>query len=209
MTRSMSANTPARVAATDSLGWSVDASTRTARAAPTASASRRTASAPAGPTVATVTSADQRSARTRAHSRAARSASEQPVLWPSSCTAPLNGSTSGCRSTHFRATPICERATTASAPVVDDALAAVGVGPFDGALGVAHQVAGAALEALLVVEEDAPVAGGHEEVGRARGDAGLGRATATRVTVDGDVGSGADAELDGRHAVFEADVGPV
>src|SRR5262249_62318838 len=104
-----------------------------------------------------------------AHSRAASSAADKPAEWGSARTAPVNGSTSGRQSTHLRQAAITSRA------MEDDAVAAFGVGPRDGALDVADEVAPAALEALLVVEEDAAGGGGHEEVGRARHDARLRR----------------------------------
>src|SRR5471030_584759 len=86
----------------------------------------------------------------------------------------------------------------------DDAVAAVGVGPGQGALAVAHHVAGAALETLLIVEQDPAVGGKREEVRRARGDAGLGRARTANLSVDDDVRSFGHPELHGCHAVLES-----
>ena len=74
-------------------------------------------------------------------------------------TSPVSGSISGRRSTHGTQTAMAR-----SAPAEDDAVAALGVRPGDRALGVADEVAGAALEALLVVEEDAAVGRRHEQV---------------------------------------------
>src|SRR5437588_11751842 len=66
-----------------------------------------------------------------------------------------------------------------------DAGPTVGVGPGDRALLVAHLIAGAAFEALLVVEQDAALGGGHEQVRRARIHAGPRRARAAHVGVHG------------------------
>src|SRR5690606_24121648 len=98
--------------------------------------------------------------------------------------------------------------TSGTSRVVEgDPVAALGGGPGDRTLLVAHEVAGAALEALLVVEQDPSVGGGHEQVGRARGDAAADRAVDALAIVHRDVGPLVHAELDGAHACLEAHIG--
>src|ERR1022692_5168618 len=69
------------------------------------------------------------------------------------------------------------------------------------------EVAGPALEALFVVEQDAAVGGGHEQVGRAGAHAVLGRAGSAHLRVDGDVRAFPDPELHARHPPLERHVG--
>src|ERR1019366_350731 len=97
---------------------------------------------------------------------------------------------------------------TCSSVVEDDAVAAIGVGPGDGTLVVADHVAGPTLETLLVVEEDAAVGRGSEEVGRAGRDAAPGGARPADVGVHSDVGPLADAEVDAGHGLLEGDAAP-
>jgi len=89
-------------------------------------------------------------------------------------------------------------------------VAAVGIGPSDCTLGVAHHVTSAALETVLVVEQDAAITCGNEQVGWATRHTFLGCAGFADIVVDLDVGTGANSELDCRHPVFEADsvIGP-
>src|SRR5664279_5663593 len=100
------------------------------------------------------------------------------------------------------------RGATCSSVVEDDAVAAVGVGPGDGTLVVADHVAGPTLETLLVVEEDAAVGRGREEVGRAGRDAAPGGARPADVGVHSDVRPLADAKVDAGHALLEGDAAP-
>ena len=86
----------------------------------------------------------------------------------------------------------------------DDTVAALGVAPSDGARLVANHVAGAAFEALLVVEQDAAVVGGHKQLGRARPHARLGGAAFANLSIDGDVRLVGNPEVDGFHAIVEA-----
>jgi hypothetical protein len=86
----------------------------------------------------------------------------------------------------------------------DHAVAALGVTPGDGARFVANHVTGAAFEALLVVEQDAAVVGGHEKLRRTRPNACLGGATLANLSVDRDVRFMRHPKVDGFHAVVEA-----
>ena len=92
-----------------------------------------------------------------------------------------------------------------SRPPEHHAMATLGVAPRDRTFTVAHEVAGAALEALLVVEHDAAVAGGYEQVRRAGDHALAGAAVVAHGTVDHDVGTVVHAELRGVHALLERD----
>lgn len=84
-------------------------------------------------------------------------------------------------------------------------MAAIGVGPSNCALAVAHHVTGAAFKTILVVKQNATVAHWHEEVGRATRHTRFSCARAANFIVDRNVGSSTDSELDRRHAVFKAD----
>ena len=86
---------------------------------------------------------------------------------------------------------------------------AFGVVPRDRALDVADEVARPALEALLVVEDDATVGRGHEQVRRAGDDATARRAIDALATVDDDVRIGRDIEHDGLHPIAEAHRRPI
>ena len=83
-------------------------------------------------------------------------------------------------------------------------MSALGVAPSDGTCFVAHHVAGAAFEALLVVEQDAAVVGGYKQLGRARPHARLGGAAFANLSIDGDVRLVGNPEVDGFHAIVEA-----
>ena len=128
-----------------------------ARLAPTARHSRSERSAADPPTVTTSTASPVASARRRPTSSAARSASDTSAQRSSPARDPLAGDDD-----HDR------RNTTPWPPS--------GYDHDDRALLVAHEVARAALEALLVVEEDPSVGGRHEELGRAGDDAVAGGA---------------------------------
>ncbi len=86
----------------------------------------------------------------------------------------------------------------------DNAVATFGVAPRDGARLIAHHVTRAAFEALLVVEQNAAIVGGHEQLGRTRPNARLGGAAFTNLSVDSDVRGMRNAEVDGFHAIVEA-----
>jgi hypothetical protein len=86
----------------------------------------------------------------------------------------------------------------------DDAVAALGIAPRYGARFVTHQVTGAALETLLVIEQDAAIVGGHEQLGRARPHTSLGRTTFANFGVDGDVCGMGNTKVDGFHTIIEA-----
>ena len=86
----------------------------------------------------------------------------------------------------------------------DHAVATFGVAPRDGPRFVTHQITGAALETLLVIEQDAAVVGGHEQLGRARPHTRLGRAAFTNLRVDGDVCGMRNTKVDGFHTIIEA-----
>lgn len=66
-------------------------------------------------------------------------------------------------------------------------VSAFGVAPRQGAFGVADHVAGAALKALLVVEQDSAVAGGNEKFCGARDHTRFGRAASADIGFDDDV----------------------
>ena len=83
--------------------------------------------------------------------------------------------------------------------------AALGIRPADRPLLVAHEVARAAFEALLVVEEDASVGRRHEQPRRAGDDARAGAAVAADRCVDDDVGSLVHVEPRRRDDVVEVD----
>jgi hypothetical protein len=83
-------------------------------------------------------------------------------------------------------------------------MATLGIAPRDGARFVAHQVTGAALETLLVVEQDAAIVGGYKQLGRARPNAGLGGAAFANLGVDGDVRRMRNTKVDGFHTIVEA-----
>ena len=86
----------------------------------------------------------------------------------------------------------------------DDAVAALGIAPGNRARFVAHQVTCAAFEALLVVEQDSAVVGGHEQLRRTRPHARLGGAAFANLSIDGDVRLVGNPEVDGFHAIIEA-----
>src|ERR1022692_2788345 len=90
-----------------------------------------------------------------------------------------------------------------SPPPEHDAVTAVGISPGDGPLTVAHLIARAALETLLVVEQDAAVGGGNEQRGRACVHTVLGRAGAADIGVHGDMRPFPDPELHGGHPLIE------
>jgi len=58
----------------------------------------------------------------------------------------------------------------------DDAESAFGVGPRDGAFTITHHVAGATFEAVFIIEQDAAIAGGDEQICRTGHNAFAGRA---------------------------------
>src|SRR5579875_1008405 len=207
-TSSASRSSGTRARATSSLGAPAGIATRTSSAAPHAAARRSAGSAPASPAVTTRTRPPAASAQRSAHSSAASSAGEAASELGSGRTSPVSGSTAARSSTTFQQTatsgPVTRRSPSSRHPV-GDAGAAFRVVPGDGALLVADEVARAALEALLVVEQDAPVRGGHEELGRAGRDALARRAPAAGVAVDRDVRDGGDPELGGRDLVLEGE----
>src|SRR5207237_2482274 len=84
-----------------------------------------------------------------------------------------------------------------------DAAAAGGIAPGDGALAVAGHVAGPALEALLVAEDDRTVREQAEEVGGAGVDAAVQGALAADLAVDRDVRLGIRVEADGGQLLLE------
>ena len=84
------------------------------------------------------------------------------------CVRTSTPSGSGRRSTHF--TQAAMRIANASRAPEDDAVTALRVRPLDRAFLVADHVARAALEALLVVEQDPAVGRGDEQVRRAGHD---------------------------------------
>jgi hypothetical protein len=86
----------------------------------------------------------------------------------------------------------------------DHAVATFGVAPRDGARLVAHHVTRAAFEALLVIEQDPAIVGGHEQLGRARPYACLSRTAFTHLGVDGDVRLVRNAKVNGFHTIVEA-----
>src|ERR1019366_2804011 len=90
-----------------------------------------------------------------------------------------------------------------SPPPEHDAVTAVGISPGDGPLTVAHLIARAALETLLVVEQDAAVGGGNEQRGRACVHTVLGRAGAADIGVHGDMRPFPDPELHRGHPLIE------
>ena len=85
----------------------------------------------------------------------------------------------------------------------NDAVAAFGIAPRDGTFVVAHHVTSAALEALLVIEQDAPVVGGHEQLRRARPHTRLGGAAFTNLCVDDDVGLMRHTKIHCVHTIIE------
>jgi hypothetical protein len=85
----------------------------------------------------------------------------------------------------------------------DHAVATLGVAPRYGARFVANHVTGAAFEALLVIEQDAAIVGGYEQLCRTRPHACLGSATLANLSVDGDVGVVRHPKIDGFHTIVE------
>ena len=88
----------------------------------------------------------------------------------------------------------------------DYAVATFGIAPRDCAVFIANHVTRAALEALLVVEQDAAVVCRDEELGRARDYAGLGGTASAYVGIHHDVRSVGDPEIDGLHTIVETDL---
>jgi hypothetical protein len=80
---------------------------------------------------------------------------------------------------------------------------ALRVVPGDCPFAVAHQVAGATLKALLVVEQDPAVVGGHKQFCRAGVHAGTGCAASTNVGVDHDVSLRRNVEVHRLHSIIE------
>ena len=68
---------------------------------------------------------------------------------------------------------------------------------------IAHEIAGSAFEALLVIEQDAAVAFQHEELCRTGMHTRGGGAAATHFTVDDDVCRVRDIEDDSVHTIIE------
>jgi hypothetical protein len=91
-----------------------------------------------------------------------------------------------------------------SAVTEDDAMATFGIAPRDSSRFVADHVTGAALETLLVVEQDAAVVGGYEQLRWTSPNACLSGAAFANLRVDGDVRGMRNAKVDGFHTIIEA-----
>ncbi len=87
----------------------------------------------------------------------------------------------------------------------DHAVAAFGVAPRNGTRFVADHVTGATFEALLVIEQDAAIVGGHEKLRRTRPNAGLCCAALANLGIDGDVRLVRNPEVDGFHTIIKAE----
>src|SRR5450631_802100 len=142
------------------LGASGSTSTRTTSETPDSRARRRIPSLCGPPAVTARTGTCSVSATRRANSSAHWSLAESPP-WGSWVMTPVRGSASGRRSTRLRRAAMKPGATS-GAPH-DDAVATERIVPGDGTFVVADHVAGAALEAFFVVEQDASLCGRDEE----------------------------------------------
>ncbi len=90
----------------------------------------------------------------------------------------------------------------------DDAESAFGIGPGNSTLAVADHVAGAAFEAIFIIEQDAPITGGNKEVGGTGDYALAGGTAATRISVDGDVSALMNPKLGGADSFLEGNSSP-
>ena len=80
-----------------------------------------------------------------------------------------------------------------------------GVGPRNCSGRVTDHVAGAAFEALFVVEKNATIVGSYEQFRRAGRDTRFGRAASTNFAIHGDVRLVRNSEIDCLHPVFKTD----
>jgi hypothetical protein len=99
---------------------------------------------------------------------------------------------------------VTDQSVSGSAVLEDHAVSTFGVAPSYGARLVTDHVAGAAFEALLVVEQNATVVGGHKQLCRARPYASLGGAALANLGIDGDVRLVRHPKVDGFHAIVKA-----
>src|SRR5450755_1945435 len=183
------------------LGASGSTSTRTTSETPDSRARRRIPSLCGPPAVTARTGTCSVSATRRANSSAHWSLAERPP-WGSWVMTPVRGSASGHRSTRLMRAAMKGPGATSGAPH-DDAVATERIVPGDGAFLVADHVAGAALEAFFVVEQNAALRGRDEESGRTRRHALSGGTALAHVVVDHDVCRSGHPELHGGHAILE------